>query len=359
MTLAAPRPTTEPLFLRVLRGEDSPRAPIWIMRQAGRYLPEYMAVKAKADFLTMCRTPELAAEVTLQPIRRLGVDAAIIFNDIMTPLPAAGIHVDFNPGPVVAEPIRDAAGVRRLRLPEQDEIAPFLEEAIRIVRRELAPKGVPVIGFAGAPLTMATYLVQGGGSKEFELLRAFLRVEPKVAHDLLERLTDLTVSYLRAQVAAGAQAVQLFDSWAGLHDARSYREFALPYNARVLEAVSDLGVPRIYLAIGAGHLLPEVASLPCEAVSLDWRLPLSTARALLPGKTLQGNLDPTVLLATPEVITREAENVLREGLGGPHVFNLGHGILRQTPPEHAEHLVRVVQAFERPVAAQAAQGRTQ
>jgi uroporphyrinogen decarboxylase len=345
--VSAPAAVSQSLFLRALGGEDTPRAPIWIMRQAGRYLPEYMAVKARADFLTMCRTPELAAEVTLQPIRRLGVDAAIIFSDIMTPLPAAGFEVDFNPGPVVARPVREAADVERLRLPEEAEIAPFLEEAIRLVRRELDGKGIPLIGFAGAPLTMATYLVQGGGSKEFELLRAFLRVEPKAAHALLDKLAALTVAYLRAQVSAGAQAIQLFDSWAGLHDGRSYREFALPYNRRVMEGIADLGVPRIYLAVGASHLLAEISGLPCEAVSLDWRLPLDVARRALPGKTLQGNLDPTVLLASPQVIADEAEAVLRSGLGGPHVFNLGHGILRQTPPEHAEHLVRVVHAFER------------
>lgn len=335
------------LLLRALRGEDTSRAPVWIMRQAGRYLPEYMAVKARADFLTMVRTPELAAEVTLQPVRRLGVDAAIIFSDIMTPLPAAGFDVQFNPGPVIAQPIRSAADVERLRLPEPGEIAPFLEEAIRIARRELDPLNVPLIGFAGAPLTLASYLVQGGGSREFEALKAFLLVEPAAAHALLERLSDLTIAYLRAQVQAGAQAIQLFDSWAGLHDARTYREFARPYNQRVLAGLADLGAPRIYLAVNAAHLLAEVSLLTCEAVSLDWRLPLKLARHALPGKTLQGNLDPSVLLAGPEVIKREAEAVLRSGLGGAHVFNLGHGILRQTPPESAAHLVRVVRAFDR------------
>ncbi len=346
-SILEPARANDALFLRALRGENTPRAPIWIMRQAGRYLPEYMAVKARSSFWEMVRTPELTAEVTLQPIRRFGLDAAILFSDIMTPLPPMGVKIDFNPGPVIETPIRSRAQVDALRVPESSEIAPFLQGAIRIVRRELQTTRTPLIGFGGAPLTLATYLVQGSGSKDYEDFRAWLRTEPASAHALLEKLTEVSIRYLRMQVAAGAQAIQLFDSWAGLHDERTYREFALPYNTRVLNALADLNAPRIYLAVGSSHLYPVINELPCEAVSVDWRTGLERVRTQLPGKTIQGNLDPAVLLASPETITLEAQRVLRAGLGGPHVFNLGHGIMRQTDPEHVAHLVNAVRSFDR------------
>jgi uroporphyrinogen decarboxylase len=351
LTQASPVPGSRlptpdsPLFLRVLNGENTPRAPIWVMRQAGRYLPEYMAVKAKANFLEMVRTPELAAEVTLQPVRRFPLDAAIIFSDIMTPLPAMGVHVDFNPGPVV-EPLRTREAIDALIVPDAGEIAPFMEAALRLVRSELEGKGVPLIGFGGAPLTLAAYLIQGSGSKEFEHFRAFLRLEPVAAHALLEKLTEVSIRYLKAQVQAGAQVIQLFDSWAGLHDEATYREFALPYNARVLRALEGL-VPRIYLAVGSSHLYPVISELPCEAVSVDWRTPLNRVRAALPNKTLQGNLDPAALLGSPQSLEVEARRVLRAGLGGAHVFNLGHGIFRQTNPDMLAHLVEFVHGIDR------------
>ncbi len=343
--LEASTSSSTALFLQALRGENTPRAPIWVMRQAGRYLPEYMVVKSRSSFLEMVRTPELACEITLQPVRRFPLDAAIIFSDIMTPLPAMGVHVEFNPGPVL-EPLRTKAAIDALRIPDQAEIAPFLEKAIQLVRRELEPTGTPLIGFAGAPLTMAAYLIQGSGSKEFEDFRAFLRLEPALAHALLEKLTEVSICYLKAQIAAGAQAIQLFDSWAGLHDEHTYREFALPYNARVLAALEGL-VPRIFLAVGAGHLYPVIQELPCEAVSVDWRTPLSRVRQIIPGKTLQGNLDPAALLGTPETLERDALRVLRSGLGGAHVFNLGHGIFRQTNPDMLARLIDTVHGFDR------------
>lgn len=339
--------TSSPLFLRAAWGEDTPRAPLWLMRQAGRYLPEYRAIKARASFWEMVRTPELAAEITLQPLRRFPLDAAILFSDIMTPLPAMGMQIEFNPGPVVAEPLRTQAQLEALRLPEAQEIAPYVAEAIRLVRRELAGKPVALIGFAGAPLTLATYLVQGSGAKDYEDFRAFLRQEPHLAHQLLQKLTELTIRYLRMQIEAGAEAIQLFDSWAGLHDPDTYRAFGLPYNQRVFSALAGLGVPRIYLAVGASHLYPLLALLPCEAVSVDWRLSLAQVRPFFPTHTLQGNLDPAVLLAPPEVITQEAHKVLKAGLGGPHIFNLGHGVIRTTPPEHVAHLAEVVHQFNR------------
>jgi uroporphyrinogen decarboxylase len=339
------------LFLSAAQGQNTPRAPIWIMRQAGRYLPEYRALKETYTFWEMCRTPELAAEITLQPIRRFGLDAAILFQDIMTPLPPMGLEIDFTPGPVFKTPVRSAEAVEKLVVPEQDAIAPYVAEAIKLIRAE-AP--VPLIGFGGAPLTLATYIVQGGGSKDYEEFRQFLRYAPEAAHRLLEKLTELSIRYLKMQLDAGAQAIQLFDSWAGLHSAETYREFAKPYNTRIFEALADYGAPRLYIAVDALHLYGEIRDLPCEVVSVDWRVPLSQVRPLLPGKTLQGNLDPALLLAPEHVMLREAERVLREGSGGPHIFNLGHGIMRQTDPERVAQLVALVKRFDRTQATESA-----
>lgn len=332
------------LFLEAAHGQDTERAPIWIMRQAGRYLPEYRALKEKYSFWELCRSPELARQVTLQPLERFPLDAAILFQDIMTPLPPMGVEIDFRPGPVFQNPIRSAAMVDALRIPETDEIAPYVPEAIKLIR---ADSPVPLIGFGGAPLTLATYMIQGGGSKDYEDFRQFLRLEPQAAHRLLDKLTEVSIRYLKMQVEAGAQAIQLFDSWAGLHDARTYAEFALPYNKRVFDALADLNIPRLYIAVNALHLYGEIKTLPCEVVSIDWRAPIDVVRPQLDGKTIQGNLDPAILLAPKDVISKEAERVLRSGLGGPHIFNLGHGIMKQTDPEHLAHLVRTVQTFNR------------
>ena len=332
------------LFLDAANGKDTPRAPIWIMRQAGRYLPEYRALKEKYTFWELCRDPELARDVTLQPIKRFPLDAAILFQDIMTPLPPMGVKIDFRPGPVFEEPIRSAAMVDALRVPEQDEIAPYVTDAIKLV---LEDSPVPLIGFGGAPLTLATYMIQGGGSKDYEDFRQFLRYAPEAAHRLLDKLTKVSIRYLTMQVEAGAQAIQLFDSWAGLHNAQTYKEFALPYNKRVFEALASYDIPRLYIAVNALHLYDEIQSLPCEVVSIDWRVPISQVRPQLSGKAIQGNLDPAVLLAPKEVITEEAERVLKDGLGGAHIFNLGHGIMKQTDPDHLAHLVDTVHAFDR------------
>ncbi len=339
------------LLLRALRGEDTPRAPIWIMRQAGRHLPEYRALKQKYDFWTLARTPELTAEVTLQPVRRYGLDAAILFSDIMTPLPAMGLELEFRPGPVLERPVRSPTDVDRLRVPDRDEVAPFVADAIGLLRASLGE--VPLIGFAGAPLTLAAYAVQGGGSKEFERFRAFVRQEPQATEALLDALAETTVRYLRSQIDAGVQAVQLFDSWAGILDVPTYRRFGLRYAARVLDALADAGVPRIYIAVAATHLAEAIAELPLEAVSVDWRLPLSRWRALLPGRALQGNLDPAALLGPWTSLETEATRVLREGLGGAHVFNLGHGIFRDTEPDQVARLVELVQGFDRVRASEA------
>jgi len=336
------------VYLDTLRGRDGERAPVWFMRQAGRYLPEYRHIRERHSFWEMVRTPELAAEVTLQPVARLGVDAAILFQDIMSPLPSMGVEVEFAPGPVLAEPVRDAAAVARLRVPPAEEVAPFAAAAVRLAA---AASPVPVIGFAGAPLTLAAYLVEGKGSKDFATFRAFLRSEPPVAEALLTKLADVAIAYLASQVAAGASAVQLFDSWAGLLDRESYARHGAPHLRRIVAAVRELGVPVTYMAIGAGHLLGEVATLGSDAVSVDWRTPLRQARRLLPGKVLQGNLDPAAMLAPRDVLLAEAGRVLTDGQGGPHVFNLGHGMFPGTDPDGVAAVVDLVKGFaRRPVA---------
>ena len=332
------------LLEATLRGTSSERAPIWIMRQAGRYLPEYLAIKARSSFLEMTRDPAIAAEITLQPLQRFELDAAIIFSDIMTPLEALGIQIAFNPGPSIANPLRSRAAVDALVL--REPIAPFVGDALRLVRSAL-PQHVALIGFAGAPLTLAAYLIEGGGSKEYEHFRRFLRAEPAAMHVLLEKLTSLTIAYLRMQVAAGAQVVQLFDSWAGLHDLHTYREFGVPYAKRIMDALAEGGAARIFFALGASHLIDAVAEIPAEAVGVDWRTDLAQVRPRLPGRALQGNLDPAWLFADRATLTAQANRVLEQGRGGAHVFNLGHGIWPTTPIDAVARLVEAVHAFER------------
>jgi uroporphyrinogen decarboxylase len=331
-------------FLAAVRGISEERAPIWLMRQAGRYLPEYLAIKAKSSFVEMTRTPAIAAEITLQPLRRFPLDAAIIFSDIMTPLEALGIDITFDPGPSIAAPLRSRAQVEALAL--RAEIAPFVGDALRLVKAEL-PADVGLIGFAGTPLTLAAYLIEGGGSKEYARFRQFLRSDPDVVHLLLDKLTELTIAYLRMQSAAGADAVQLFDSWAGLHDEPTYREFGLPYYVRIMNALADGRAARMFFALGASHLMGAIAEIPAEVVSVDWRTDLRMARRFFPNRALQGNLDPAMLYASREALTAEANRILTAGLGGAHIFNLGHGIWPNAPIDAVAHLVETVHAFKR------------
>lgn len=336
------------LFARACRREPVERTPVWIMRQAGRYLPEYQALRAKADFLTCCRTPELACEITLQPVRRLDVDAAILFSDILVPLPAIGVEVTFNPGPQLARPVRSARDVEALRVADAREATPFVLDAIRLLRGELPPT-VPLIGFAGAPFTMATYLVEGGGSKHFEAIKGLLFSDPQTAHALLACCADTVASLLSEQVRAGAQAAMLFDTWAGLLGPADYRAFALPYVRRVFDRVADasadlaVDVPRIYYAGNAAGWLRACRETGATVIGLDWRMDLQPARAQL-GSALavQGNLDPAVLLGTPALIRQRTREVLDQAGPVGHIFNLGHGILQQTPPDHARILVDAV-----------------
>ena len=331
-------------FFQAVRGVSEEQAPIWLMRQAGRYLPEYLEIKAKSSFLEMTRTPEIAAEITLQPLRRFPLDAAIIFSDIMTPLEALGIEIEFSPGPSIAQPLRSRAAVDALAL--REDIAPFVGDALRIVRAELPPD-VGLIGFGGTPLTLAAYLIEGGGSKESAQFRQFLRSDPATVHLLLDKLTDLTIHYLQMQVEAGADAIQLFDSSAGLHDEPTYREFGLPYCKRIMEGLADAGAARMFFALGASHLMAPIAEIPAEVVSVDWRTDLKAARAQLPGRALQGNLDPAMLYADRETLAAEATRILQAGLGGAHIFNLGHGIWPSAPIDAVAHLVDTVHNYKR------------
>jgi uroporphyrinogen decarboxylase len=309
------------------------------MRQAGRYLPEYREVRKKVDFLTLCRTPELAAQVTLQPIERLGVDAAILFSDILVPAPAMGLNLDFNPGPVVDPPVRTTDDVARLVVPEIEQEVPFVYETIRILRRELAGR-VPLIGFAAAPFTLAAYLVEGEGSRSFGQWKRMLYAAPEVAHALLDKTTQTTIGYLVAQVRAGAQAIQLFDTWAGLVSAQDYAAFSLPYVKHVLEAVRSEGVPTIYFALDAAHATREVATCGADVLGADWRAPLRGTRVL------QGNLDPCVLLADADTVRRRTRAMLADGARLPaHIANLGHGIFPETPVDNAIAFVETVKEF--------------
>ena len=318
---------------------------MWIMRQAGRYLPEYRAIRQKVDFLTLCKTPELAAEVTIQPVDILGVDAAILFADILLPLEAMGAELQFvkGDGPSFPHPVRTRDDIARLRNPQVDETLGYVFDAMRLVRRELDGR-VPLLGFGGTPWTLAAYLVEGGGSKHFEHLLAWSYGDPQGLALLLDRIAATSIAYLQGQIAAGAQALQLFDTWGGLLDLERWRAVALPPLRKVVDALKGR-VPLIYYINGGAHLLPGLAELPVDVLSVDWRIPLSQVRqAIGPHgpKVLQGNLDPAALLAPIPEIEHRTADLLREGSGGPHVVNLGHGILPMVPVDNARAFVEAV-----------------
>jgi uroporphyrinogen decarboxylase len=329
--------------LRACRNEAVERRPVWIMRQAGRYLPEYRAVRAKADFLTLCKTPELAAEVTLQPVRILGVDAAILFADILLPLEAMGAELVFGKGdgPTFPEPIRGRQDMERLQPPNVERSLGYVFETIRLLRRELDGQ-VPLLGFGGTPWTLAAYLVEGGGSKHFAHLLAWSYEDPGGLAQLLDRISETSVEYLLGQIEAGAQAVQLFDSWGGLLSAERWRALALPALLKVVEGLGQR-VPLIYYINSGSHLLAALAELPVQVISVDWRMPLNRVRSLIKSpRVLQGNLDPAALLAPVAEIEGAVVRLLEEGGGGGHIVNLGHGILPMTPVEHARAFVDAV-----------------
>jgi uroporphyrinogen decarboxylase len=329
-----------PVFLSACRRQAVPYTPVWIMRQAGRYLPEYRALREKVDFEKLTRTPELAAEATLQPVCRFPLDAAILFSDIMTPLQGMGVGLSFDPGPVVHAPIRTRAQIDAFPklLPERD--VPFVLESIRLVLPSL-PRGIPLIGFAGAPFTLLCYLVSGRPSKEFGTARAFLYAEPAAAEALLDRLADAMADYLTAQAAAGAQALMLFESWAGLLGVEMFNRFALRAVRRTVAQLRKTGVPLIYYLNQGSHLMRAVAGLDVDVIGVDWRSPLGAVRSLLgPAKAVQGNLDPAALFAPAPVLEHQVQLVLDEAGGAPgHIFNLGHGIWPDTDPDAVARLV--------------------
>jgi uroporphyrinogen decarboxylase len=341
------------LFLREARGEATERRPVWMMRQAGRYLAEYRAVRAEVDFLTLCKTPDLVAEVTVQPVRLVGVDAAILFADILLVPDALGAGLEFvqGDGPSFRNPVRDRAAIGRLTKPDVGEALGYVFDAIRTTRRALEelPDPVPLIGFAGTPWTLAAYLTQGGGSQTYPHLLAWSYRDPEGLERLLTLITDVTIDYVLGQVEAGAQAIQLFDTWGGLLSEERWRGLAMPHVARILEALAGTGVPRIVFARGSAHLLPALAELPAEVLSIDWTLPLSEARRIAgPDRVLQGNLDPAALLGPVDEIGRLTARLLEEAAGGPHIVNLGHGIFKQTDPDHARAFVRAVKELGKP-----------
>jgi len=313
------------------------------MRQAGRSLPEYRALRAGMAMLDACSTPDLVTEITLQPVRRYGVDAAIFFSDIVVPLRAIGVGIDIKPGvgPVVDHPVRSAADVAALRPLVPDDV-PYITEAITNLTAELG--STPLIGFAGGPFTLASYLVDGGPSKNFEITKSLMYGQPELWADLMRRLADITIGFLQVQVAAGASAVQLFDSWAGALSADDYRSCVLPHSERIFDALAASGVPRIHFGVNTGELLGPMGEAGADVVGVDWRVPLDDAVSRVePGKALQGNLDPAILMAPWEVVEQRALQVLDRGRTAEgHVFNLGHGVLPQTDPDVLARLTELV-----------------
>jgi uroporphyrinogen decarboxylase len=333
------------LLLKALRRETTPRRPLWIMRQAGRYLPEYREFRHKHSFKALAGNPELATEVTLMPLNRYPLDAAIVFADIMSPVPALGVEFDFDPGPVVAAPIRDAAAIERLRRPAPAEIAPEVIAALKLTRAAL-PSSTALLGFCGAPWTLAAYLVEGKGTKDFPTLRAFAAAEPKLLDALLGRLSSLMAEYLLQQAAAGADAVQIFDSWAGLLSRASWEKLIRPHLQSLLETVGKAGVPRILFLQNAPHLVDAYASLPAEVLGVDWRVDLAQLQGRYPDRAVQGNIEPAILTAGPAATRAAARELLAATAPRGHIVNLGHGILPQTPLASVDALVEVVHSEE-------------
>ena len=339
-----PAMTGRQRLLAAARREPVDRTPVWFMRQAGRSLPEYRALRERYDFLTVAKTPELAAAATLMPIPRLGVDGAVLFADIMLPVEGMGVPfaIEPNKGPVIAAPIRSAADVDRLRVLDAEEATPYVLDAIRLLRSELGERAA-LLGFSGAPFTLACYLVEGHASREYPRTKALMYGEPAVWHRLMETLTEVVVRYLRGQIAAGAEAVQLFDSWLGLLGPQTYAAHVLPYTRRIMTDLRGLA-PRIHFSTGTASLLDLIAGIGADLISVDWRVPLDDAWSRIGHEVgIQGNLDPTLLFAPFPVVAEGARDILRRAANRPgHIFNLGHGILPETDPDTLARLVALV-----------------
>lgn len=335
-------------FLKACRGEPVDYTPVWIMRQAGRYLPEYQAVRAYVDFLTLCKTPELAAKVTIQPVERLGVDAAILFSDILIPVEAMGMHLEFNDkkGPVLKEPVRTKSALDRLIIPDTEDSMPFVLETIRILRRQLQ---VPLIGFSGAPFTLATYIIEGGSTKSFVNTKKMMYQNTGLFNGLMEKLTLTVISYLVAQIKAGAQAVQIFDSWAGILSPQDYDEYVFPYIRKTISELKKEGVPVIYFVNDCAGLLNSIKKTGADVIGIDWRIDLKEAIKKLGKKySVQGNLDPCALFLPKERLEDRVKEILWKGeFARGHIFNLGHGILPETPFDNAIAMVEAVHKYSK------------
>ncbi len=322
--------------------------PVWFMRQAGRSLPEYRRIRGNGSILDTVRSAELAAEITLQPVKRYGVDAAILYSDIMVPLTAVnfGIEITQGRGPCVKEPFRSESDLARLRRLEPETDIPFVIETVKLVVEELRDSGTPLIGFAGGPFTVASYLIEGGSSKDYVETKTMMRADPSLFDRLMNNLAVMAVDFLTAQVDAGAAAVQIFDSWAGILTATEYKRFVLPSVRLIMDSTAYLGVPRIYFALSASHLLDQIAVSGCDVVSVDWKMPLSAVKGQLKNGSnklsVQGNLDPTYCFAPWDAIEKEVMRILMEGGGRGHIFNLGHGVLPGTDPEVLNRIVELV-----------------
>ena len=331
------------LFLRACRGESIPRLPVWMMRQAGRYLPEYRAIRANHAFLEVCKTPDLAVEVSLQPFRVLGVDAVIVFSDILIPAEAMGLKLELgDAGPNLPEPVRSKRDIEKLKLFDPETETGFLPEAIRRIVREVGPT-VPVLGFAGAPWTLACYMVEGRTKEGFATVKSFMLSEPATFRDLLHRIAQATIPYLKAQIAAGVAAVQLFDTWCGELSLRDYEEFALPATQEIISGLGS-ATPIIYYSKASHHLLPAVARSGASVLSVDWRVDMRALREKLgPRIAIQGNVDPAVLFGPPDEIRRVTQEAMAALGGVGHILNLGHGILQHTPVENAKLFIETGQ----------------
>jgi len=334
------------LFLKACFRQPVQRTPVWIMRQAGRYLPQYRAIREKVDFLTLCKTPELAAEVTIQPVDILGVDAAIIFSDILVVPEAMGMELvveEHKGGPRFPSPVRSAADIQKLTVPDPADKLKFVLDAIDTTRKQLDNR-VPLIGFSGSPWTLATYMVEGHGSKTFPFIKNLIHDDPKLSHALLQKLSHAVTNYLNAQIEAGAQALQIFDTWGGILPPGSFQEFSLNYIESVVSSIQKKDVPIIVFCKNCGHSLDAISACGCHVVGLDWSTEIGRAREMVGEKVaLQGNLDPAVLYKKPEDIRREVKRILKNfGRGSGHIFNLGHSILPDVPVEHAQAFVNAV-----------------
>ncbi|WP_318505332.1 uroporphyrinogen decarboxylase [Bacillus sp. T3] len=333
-------------FLKAARGEKTDYVPVWYMRQAGRSQPEYRAIKEKYSLFEITHQPELCAYVTRLPVENYNVDAAILYKDIMTPLPAIGVDVDIKSGigPVITNPITSLADVQKLGEIDPEGDLPYVFETIRILTQEQL--SVPLIGFAGAPFTLASYMIEGGPSKNYNKTKAFMYTDPKAWFALMDKLGETTITYVKAQIKAGAKAVQIFDSWVGALNVEDYRYFIKPVMTRIFSSLKEEGVPLIMFGVGASHLALEWNDLPLDVVGLDWRLPIQQARSMGINKTVQGNLDPAILLAPWEVIEEKAKAILDQGMAQPgYIFNLGHGVFPQVNPDTLKRLTTFIHEY--------------